>query len=97
MNKLLKYSIISLLVSIILYALIIPPKALGEVNLEVLGPVEVVNTSTLSVEEQIKYTFGDKWELAYAVMMSEGGGDPKAKNYNTDFCERLGRSSVDVD
>jgi hypothetical protein len=84
MLKILKYLILSLLFATIVYWLIFAPKALSETAQEVLEPVQVINTKTLSVKEQIQYTFGNKWELAYAVMMSEGEGDPKAKNYNTD-------------
>ena len=36
-----------------------------------------------SIKDEIKYVFGERWELAYAVMMSESRGKANAKNVNT--------------
>lgn len=53
--------------------------------------VEIINTADLSVEEHIKYVFGEHGDLAYAVMMSEGGGDVDAKHRNNDKRKTLDR------
>lgn len=52
-------------------------------------PIKIIYESEKrNIEEEIKHIFGDSWRIAYAVMMSEGGGIATAKNINPYECKR---------
>ncbi len=80
-------SYLLVVVTIILLFLVFPkPRVVESIEKEevTVNGNYVDDTKERTIKEEIKYVFGDNWNVAYAVMMSEGGGDPKAFNQNSD-------------
>ena len=82
-----KLNNILIVIGIIVILSFAPAKTVeSSVELQVqseVGEVKIIRESEQrTIKNEIKYVFGDRWELAYAVMMSESRGKATAKNVN---------------